>query len=394
MTQASNERIQLLDILRGFAIMGTLGTNIWLFAHLGDVDYLFTYAHNDWWASMDVLIRYLVLFLVNGKLLGLLTILFGAGLELQYSRSLVRKKRWPGPYLLTALFLMLEGLLHYTLVLEYDILMSYAMTAVLVAWVVKRGERAMKRTMWITGIFHGMLILLLFASSLGLYLSGESMPMNHALGTEALYGSGTWLEQVAFRLANFGFFRTEAIFVLPLNIFLFLTGVRLMRAGAFQPDERGRAIRRRMLKLGLGAGIPLNLLLFVPGGVFDFPLRYLFAPIMAIGYIALLALLTERFSRWSLWSMLERVGRMALSCYVLQNVLASVIFYGWGLGLGGKTSSLTTTAVWVLICLSLLFFSGIWLRLFKQGPLEAARKTMTRRFSARERNHASKTISG
>lgn len=29
------DRIRLLDILRGFAILGTLGTNIWIFAHAG-----------------------------------------------------------------------------------------------------------------------------------------------------------------------------------------------------------------------------------------------------------------------------------------------------------------------------------------------------------------------
>ncbi|WP_327204751.1 DUF418 domain-containing protein [Paenibacillus sp. DMB20] len=114
---------------------------------------------------------------------------------------------------------------------------------------------------------------------------------------------------------------------------------------------------------------------------------------MAIGYIALLAKLTERFNRWLIWPVLERVGKMALSCYVLQNVLASVIFYGWGFGLGGSVGSFGTVAAWLLICLSLMLFTSIWLSLFKQGPLEASRKFIVRRLSAKERNHDSKTIS-
>ncbi|WP_055108279.1 DUF418 domain-containing protein [Paenibacillus ihumii] len=393
MKKVSYERIRLLDILRGFAIIGTLGTNIWLFAHLGNTDYLFTYAHYDWWASADVLIRYITLFLVNGKLLGLLTILFGAGLEIQFGRLQSRQKRWPGPYLWTTVFLLLEGLLHYTLVLEYDILMSYALTAVIVAFIVKRGDRAIKRTMWITGIIHVLFVSLLFLASLALYLVDGGLSMNMAGSTESLYSTGTWLEQIVFRIENFAVFRLEAIYVLFLNIFLFLAGVRLMRAGAFHPDEKGRAIRRRMLRIGLGAGIPLNLLLFVPGGIFDFPLRYLFAPVMSIGYIALIALLTERFHRWRLWAVLERVGKMALSCYVLQNVLASVVFYGWGWGLGGKTGSLGTVAIWLCISLCLSCFAWLWLSLFKQGPLETIRKIMVRRLSAKERNHDSKTVS-
>ncbi|MFC4101482.1 DUF418 domain-containing protein [Paenibacillus xanthanilyticus] len=372
----SKGRIPLLDVLRGFAIMGTLGTNIWMFAHLGNVDYLFTYAHNEWWASIDVLIRYIVLFFVNGKLLGLLTILFGAGLALQYDKALRTNKRWPWPYLVTAGFLMLEGFLNYTLVMEYDILMSYALTAVLVAWIVKGGERAVKVGMWFAGSIHLMLIALLFLYSLGLYVNGGSLASDGAQMTEVIYRSGTWLEQLEFRLQYFAFFRTEAILVLPLNTFLFLVGFRLMRAGAFHPDERGRLIRRRMLRIGLGLGIPLNLLLFVPGGLFDFPLRYLFAPILSIGYIAVLARLSERFDRLAIWPMLGRVGKMALSCYVLQNLLASVVFYGWGLGLGGTTGSAGTVAAWLLICAMLVIFAKLWLGVFKLGPMEAVRKSV------------------
>ncbi|TYP79156.1 DUF418 domain-containing protein [Paenibacillus methanolicus] len=389
----SKGRIPLLDVLRGFAIMGTLGTNIWMFAHLGNVDYLFTYAHNEWWASFDVLIRYIALFFVNGKLLGLLTILFGAGLALQYDKAQRLRTRWPGPYLLTALFLMLEGFLHYAFVMEYDILMSYALTAILVAWIVKGGARAIKISMWTAGIVHGLLMALLFLSSLSLYVNGDSLAADGALMTDAVYRSGTWLEQIQFRLANFLLFRREAILVLPLNIVLFLAGFRLMRAGAFHPDEKGRLIRRRMLRLGLGLGIPLNLLMFVPGGLFDFPLRYVFAPILSIGYIAVLARLSERFGRWAIWPMLGRVGKMALSCYILQNLLASVVFYGWGFGLGGALHSAGTVAAWLAICVILVVFAKIWLHVFKIGPMEAVRKSVVGLLDRKEKKRDSNSIS-
>jgi len=73
-------RIRLLDILRGCAILGTLGTNIWLFAYAGDLNFITTFESSGWWNGNDLL-RMIVLFLVNGKLLGLLTIMFGVGME-------------------------------------------------------------------------------------------------------------------------------------------------------------------------------------------------------------------------------------------------------------------------------------------------------------------------
>lgn len=73
-------------------------------------------------------------------------------------------------------------------------------------------------------------------------------------------------------------------------------------------------------------------------------MRYLFAPILSIGYIEVVALLVEqgRFSWFA--GRLAEVGRMALSCYVLQNVLASVVFYGWDFGLTGKVGAADTLA--------------------------------------------------
>lgn len=46
---------------------------------------------------------------------------------------------------------MAEGLLHFTLVMEYDILMSYGITAIIAAFIVKGGDRAIRRAMWIFG---------------------------------------------------------------------------------------------------------------------------------------------------------------------------------------------------------------------------------------------------
>src|SRR5690606_41799143 len=82
--------------------------------------------------------------LSNGKFLGLLTLLFGVGLELQ-SRSAVRSGlRWPGRYLVRAGILFVEGLLHYVLVFEFDVLMGYAVASVAGAWLIGRSGRVVR----------------------------------------------------------------------------------------------------------------------------------------------------------------------------------------------------------------------------------------------------------
>ncbi|RJE88415.1 DUF418 domain-containing protein [Paenibacillus sp. 1011MAR3C5] len=370
-------RLRLLDILRGFAVMGTLGTNIWLFAYLGDLNYILTFNVDAWWTSFQEFVRVFVLFLVNGKLLGLLTIMFGVGLEMKYQQSLRRGNTWPGVYIWTSVILMVEGFIHFALVMEYDILMSYGITAIITAFIIKGGDKAIRRAMKIVGGFHGTVMLLLLIGGIYLGMSGANVNVGDMQGTMLLYKDGSWLQQVEYRLSHFLMLRTEVLFVIPMNIFLFLLGIRLMRSGYFAADEDGRKKRRKLLQWGLCLGIPLNLLIFVPGGYFDLPVRYLFAPILALGYIGLLAKLVESSEKLWLWNRLEQVGKMSLSCYVLQNIISGVIFYGWGLGLGGKLNPAAVAGVWIAISCVQMLFAYLWLGRFKLGPMESARRFAT-----------------
>ncbi len=372
------QRIQLLDVLRGVAIFGTLGTNIWLFSMVGaaEGDVL----GGSWWASWDDFLLAATTFFTNGKFLGMLTILFGVGLEIQYQSARRRGLRWPVRYLWRSVLLLFEGFLHYLLVFEFDILMGYAVVALLVAFMVGRGERFISRAMWISGGIHVFFAgLLSVMVSLFLVFEESAGAAVNLFDEEAtrVYTSGSWLEQASYRLDNFFLYRAEAVAIIPMGIFLFLFGVRLMRSGAFADDENGRLLRRKMLRWGLLLGIPLNLLSFMPGYLFELPVRYLFAPILSVGYIGLLALILERgWMRW-LSDRLAEVGRMALSCYILQNVLASAIFYGWGLGLTGRVGSAGTLAILLSIFALLLLFSNLWLRRFSRGPFEAALRTLS-----------------
>jgi len=54
--------------------------------------------------------------------------------------------------------------------------------------------------------------------------------------------------------------RAEAIFIIPLGVVLFLLGSRLLWAGAFEDSARGARLRVRLMAVGFGIGVPLNVL--------------------------------------------------------------------------------------------------------------------------------------
>jgi len=375
-TASVSQRLPLLDVLRGVAILGTLGTNIWIFASVGgEAGPLIGSAGAT---TDDSFIGGLFELLTNGKFLSMLTVLFGVGLAIQFRSSEKRGRRWPGRYHWRALFLFAEGTIHFVLVFAWDVLMGYAVTAIVVAWLLKRSQRAQHAVMWTALGLHLAFIGLITASMFG--DTGTGVDPRDLKEVEALYASGSWWEQVQFRLDNALAFRIEPIITFPLLVFLFMLGVKLFRAGAFGSDEQGGRLRRRLLWWGLGLGLPLNLALMAGPEQFFFVERYVAAPVVMLGYIGLVGLVVEKARRGIVMGAFGNLGRTALSGYILQNLLASAICYGWGLGLAARfgTDPWFVAALWLAISAVLLIGSSLWLRRFTTGPAEMLQKRLLR----------------
>ncbi|MCI2421190.1 DUF418 domain-containing protein [Saccharopolyspora sp. K220] len=361
----TSSRIAAIDVVRGVAILGTLGTNIWIFTDpRGPSGLLSAVETGTIAANVEATLR----FLANGKFLALLTLLFGIGLELQYRSALRRRGRWPGWYLWRAALLFGEGLLHYVLIFEFDVLMSYAVTSMLVAYLIGRSGRAI-RAWTITMIsLHVAFISVITLALLSGHASMSGTPSE-------VFASGSYLDQVAGRLAGWSTYRAEAIFIIPMSVALFLIGARLHRAGVFAPD--GQRLRNRLMQFGFGVGVPLNLLTAYAGPDWFMVDRYILPPIIALGLLGLIptVLAAMRSAPGLLQRGLTAVGRTALSCYVFQNLVATILCYGWGLGLATRfdwARPWWVFAAWAAICASFMALSTWWLRHFDRGPLETA----------------------
>ena len=308
--------------------------------------------------------------LANGKFLGLLTLMFGIGLAIQAQAAARRGRAWPGPYPWRAAILFLDGLLHYLLVVEFDVLMGYAVTGAIAAYVIVGSPRAQRIWIGVTAGLHGLLVAWL---TLGLWL-GEAGNLGGTPNPNP-YRDGTWWDLVLLRLDHAALFRFEPVFLLLLGIAMFTLGNRLYRAGLFDPAA-GAALRRRHMVLGALAA-PVDLALGLHDPAWLFATRYGTAPIVALGLLGLIAHCTVQYTEpgeagWA-GRRLAELGRVALSGYVLQNVIASVLFYGWGLNLGAAPASWRlplTLAGWLITSALVLAAAHLWLRRWPRGPLE------------------------
>jgi len=385
---AEPKRLPLLDVLRGVAILGTLATNIWIFTFPGGEWGFLNDPHSmaplaGEGSSIGEVIEAGFRFLANGKSLALLTILFGVGLAIQYRSAQRHGQSWPGRYPRRAALLFVEGSLHFVLIFGFDVLMGYAVTALLVAWLLSRSQRVQKVVMWTAGGLHLTLMSLLALTLVTApeeATSGTPQPVNTDQG---------YLEQVGYRLDNLLVFRLEPIITFGMLVFLFLLGVRLFRAGAFDDDERGRRLRRRMLWWGLGVGLPLNALTTMAGPDLFTVDRYVVPPLVALGLIGLIGTVMDRVRRpGPLTRGLTSVGRTALSCYVTQNLVCLLVCSSFGLGFAVRFADVrpwATLGLWVAVCVTMLGAATLWLRRFSYGPLETAQRWVLAHWPERRR---------
>lgn len=123
--------------------------------------------------------------------------------------------------------------------------------------------------------------------------------------------------------------------------------------------------------IGLGIGLPLELTFFLAQDQFGLD-RFLSAPFVAFGILALMAAFYQRHPIGFVGRQLSLVGRMALSCYVLQNILGRVAQQLIGHSPLSTTLDplVGTLVMFVGIAGIVVLFANLWSRRFRKGPLE------------------------
>jgi uncharacterized protein len=396
---APAERIQIVDILRGFALLGILVVNMELFSHPVQT-VLLPYAGSGF---ADRAAAFMIRFLAEGKFYSLFSFLFGLGFYLLMERLEQKKLQMKRIYVRRLLALLIFGVTHALLLWVGDILALYAVTGLTLLLF----RRAKPRTLLTWAVILVLLMPLFYAGSLGLLELGRAAGPETAAEIDASLqtsvegaradaerGMEGYLQRSYFAVTAQRWYDWSSFMVignlslLPGVLAMFLVGLYFGKRRLLAEAEANRPFFRRLLVWGLVIGLPGNFLFASLGldaarSVPTLPLligslgQALGAPMLALAYVAALVLLSQSRAVGPWLARLAPVGRMALSNYLTQSVVCSTLFYGYGLGLFGKVGTALGLVVTLAVYLPLIPLSAWWLGRFRFGPMEWLWRTIT-----------------
>lgn len=488
------QRIEALDVVRGFALFGIFLMNVeWFNRPVSEFELIGR--PFDWPGRLDYAAGWLVQTFVQGKFWMLFSLLFGMGFAVMLDRAGAGRE-FLGPYLRRIAVLALFGVGHYFFLWGGDILLTYAMGAAglllvlhgkpwwLLAALLACAGLGAGAGIGIfgdaAGVLGGVLVLALFLrTDAGLLLAGrrwhllallcwlaalvmlgvavaqpegwtETAPFavllaltgalvqryrqpEHLRGLRAgawvflapnlvavlmgllllwqpqwrpaptdgqraewverhaadlgqvereaqVMSSGRYAETVAFRAGAFYEHHLRRNLGGMGALLLFLIGMWFVRSGAMRNPREHRALLRRLALL-----LPPALLLSIASSAvfagwtpgFDSqPRRELALSMLAVanlpaclGYAAVIVLMLHSRAWRSTVAWLAPAGRMALTLYLAQSLLAGLFFYGYGLGQWGMGRAAQLAFV-ALAFAAQVGFSHWWLGRFRYGPLE------------------------
>ena len=401
------DRIESLDVLRGFALLGILLVNIVAFGlvssafldpgiyltPIGGIDYIV-------WAFVELS--------SEGAMRTLFSILFGAGVVLFVTGS-TAKSGWL--HYRRNFWLLVFGLINiYIFLWPGDILVTYALSG-FVLWFVRNWKARSLLILATFLILIGSLQNFALKSSLEIARdAAEEMKISISKGEDLSEETAEWAQgwieyqednqseidnipnEVKKRTSSYAsayeynlkMANDTIYFVIPFFLFLdalmmMVVGMALFKLGIL---DGGRGIRfyTKMMCIGFLVGLSINAyeVLLITNSNMDiletnpyFRFTYHFGRLfMGLGYLGLIILLIKIEKLESLRFRLACVGRMALTNYLMHSVIALFIFSGAGLGLLGKFSWSQLYLFVLLIWVLQLYISPLWLKYFYFGPIE------------------------
>ena len=393
---SASQRYLEMDALRGFAVMGILLMNIIGFS-MPEMAYInpVVYGGTD---TPDIIAWFSSYLLVDGKMRGLFTFLFGASLILICERAESKGESTAKAHFTRMFWLALFGLAHFFFIWWGDILFLYAVVGCGAFFM--RQWSTEKLIRWAIIIYIGGFVA--YTASMGslFYLQAAAEAAGPGSETDRQYQDtmaafapsadfiaaevsrylGSYSELLRHRVveqwfAPLGVILQNAAETLPFMMF----GMALYKNGFLTGSwetSRYRRVARWSLLAGLAILTPIGILIVARNFeplltlnavmAWSIPSRLL----MTIGYFAVLILFIQKFSSSRLIRRVAAAGRVAFSNYLGTSLLMTFIFYGWGLGYYGSVGRAETYLFVIGVWTLMLLWSQPWLTRFRYGPLE------------------------
>lgn len=361
----SKSRIEVVDVLRGFALFGVLIANV-------------PFSGESFLAgSFDVEIAFLYDFLISKKFITIFSMLFGFGFYIQMSRAEKKGINFQSYFLKRMALLFLIGAVHCFLLWNGDIIMSYAFGGVFLLflrkWSVKKLlVMAIVFTVFFTGIFY------IGNNALGWQVYDYDYGLPVVQSTTSSYLE--YLRVNALTAPWVNFFKDMPI-TLVFTFGNMLIGFILGKIDFFSRPALLRKLTNWFILLCSTIGLIASYYfhLFNSGKLeFDIPLIWVpFALItgmvlQSLGYLSIFVKCYNHpfFKRITSW--FKYVGRTALTNYIAQSVFYLFVMFHCinPYGFFGTVSRGETYLIAVFFFIFQSVTSYLWLQEKRQGPLE------------------------
>ncbi len=377
------ERVEVVDVLRGFALIGVLLMNMTSFA-----------GYHAPLEAMGAISRVVSLFITafaQAKFYTIFSFLFGWGMSIQMERAAQRGRRFVPLYVRRLLILLLFGLAHGILIWDGDILAIYAVLGFFLLLFRKCSDR----TILITVVVCLLIPVLISIPGPGETFRewyndlGKSWLDRMIEGYEAnVFVEGTYGEMVQHRWHAVIFGYTRAAYWATHVLAMFLLGLYVGRRKIFQNIPAHLPLIRKTLWVGLIVGGILNAIFVyavaspdsIPEQYFQLATRgarTVGSSILCLGYMAVIILLFQRQEWRDKLMPLAAIGRMPLTNYLMHSLILTPIFYGYGLGFYGTLSPAITIVLTFVIYQAQIVLSNWWLSRYRFGPAEWLWRSLT-----------------
>jgi uncharacterized protein len=383
---AADSRIFAVDVVRGFALFGVLLENMYGFG-----------ADSVAWSSTPDRVAFQVMHVFfESKTWTLFSILFGLGFALQLERADAGRFRFLFTSLRRLAVLFAVGAAH-ALLFDGDILMLYAELGLALLLVRRLPTR-------------GLLVLaaaLVFVFPVAHYYSRERLARPNEVErararlerakTSHVYAVGSLAEVVEDNASAIPADPLEDV-ARPesgLSVFaMLLLGYTIGRSGVLKDIPGNAATFRRVrnwgLALGLGAMLAERVLYVTdgydvfraqragPGIRFAGDLLFAYGiTAVSLGYAAVLVLWAQTPRGKTVFAPMAAIGRLTLSAYLLQTLMFTTLFYGYGFGQVYRLGPVAVSCWAVAFFAAQLAAAWWWSKRFLFGPAEWLWRSLT-----------------
>lgn len=365
-----SDRIDSIDVLRGVALLGVLAINLVMEFRVS----IFAQFLPAWRAvpAVDRAVETVLMLAVDLKAFALFSLLFGAGLAIQFEHLSASRRRTL--LLVRRLMVLLAfGLIHLCLIWNGDILTEYAIAGLIVLpflfgprWLLAGGAAT----------FLAVYLAMQVWPPAGLFPSLASIYRDVEEANQ-IYPTGSFGEVLAFRLREIPLFVPLHVYMLPRTLGLFLFGAFVWRSGVLRAPHQVLLFSTAAGCIGLGAFLVLP---GTSGLVAAMGVGKLGTPVgtiaLAIGYGAIVIAMANLASGKTLLGWAAPLGRMAFTNYLAQSLIFGLIFYGYGLGLFNSIGAAKALVIGLAVYVAQVFFSAWWLGRYRYGPVEWLWRTL------------------